>query len=434
MTNSHFKPLNSNGHNNYTNAITHDTQPMLASDYRSKDNLQMHNSPATSPAARYSSRPGQDSAPQAEHSGARKQPSIRCETSSHKLTATAHINSNSIRNLLEEDLTAESSSGPRKLTFCPQDTDKRPKAKASAHTGNLLTHNNVPNVCTTIYIQPHTTSMHTDAHKPPVTPASSTPSSLPIMPSEHLYLTPHYDLHLTLNGTALYHLHSLEVHLLHTIQCTLSPLVVYSILGPSDDPLSQLVPPTFHTPAIQEYVRILCRPLVLFLDQAASSSLMDMEDITQQLLDQLQLQHQPPSLSHIAIAYYKAYQSNLLRYQEVLGPTISAFVDTYITNLNGRHHAQWFSLSPIGCLRYCPTIQQYSATHCPRTEDAVAVMSPGFFQLSVALTNILHHHSNHLFHAISTQISTYLQHWKRDQTHQSTPTPNPMPLLAPIPN
>ena len=151
------------------------------------------------------------------------------------------------------------------------------------------------------------------------------------------------------------------------------PLIIYSVLGPPDDPLYQFLPPDFHTPAIREYVSVLCKPRVLLLDQAACCSLQDMEDITQQLLDQLQHQHQhqPPAICNVAIAYYQAYQRNLLPHQATLELTIKTFANTYITNRNGRHHSQWFSLSPIGCLRHCSTIQQFSPTHCLRTEADV---------------------------------------------------------------
>jgi hypothetical protein len=205
---------------------------MATCDYHSKDSPQNHNSPNISPSAQYYNRPGKDSASQAEHSSARKRPRICCETSSHKLTATAHINSRSTRNLMEEDLIAESSPSSHKLTLRPQSTDKRPKAKASEHTGNILPHNSVPNVRTITHYQHYTTFMHTGSHNFPVKPASSTLPLLPIMSSKHPHSTPQHDLHLTLRSTVLSHLQSLEFHLLHTIHCILSPLVVYSILSP----------------------------------------------------------------------------------------------------------------------------------------------------------------------------------------------------------
>ena len=438
------KPLYITNNNYNTNDIPHDTQPVDNHIYHANDSPHNNNPHNISPAVRYSNRPAQDSASQTEHSSARKQPSNCCENSSHKLTATAHsanahIDSSRTRDL--KDPTADCSLSSHRLTLSSQYTDKRPKAKvsghtgpaaryfnrpgqdsafqaehssarkqlrtccetsshkltatahidsnkrpkakASDHTGNPLPHNRVPNVRTASPTHHHTTSMHTGAHNPSVTLASSTLPPLATMPNEHPHSMPQYDLHLTIHGTALSHPQSLEFHLLHTIQCTLSPIVVYYIPGPPDDPLAQFLPPDFHTPAIQEYVRLLCRPLVLFLDQAASSSLMDMED-------QLQPQHQPPS---------------------------------HVTNLIGRHHAHWTLISPTGCLRHCPTTQQYSSTHCPRTEDAVAAISPCFFHPSTNLTIILCHHNNQLFHAVSTQTSIHPQRWKREQMYLPTPTP-----------
>ena len=73
----------------YANDNTQGTQPMTHNDYHANDSPQLtHNALNTSPEARSHNRPGQDSAPQAEHSSARRQPSNCCETSSQMLTAT----------------------------------------------------------------------------------------------------------------------------------------------------------------------------------------------------------------------------------------------------------------------------------------------------------------------------------------------------------
>ena len=140
--------------NNYnTSDITRGTQPMDTHTYHANDSPHNNNPHHTSPAARYCNRPAQDSASQAEHSNARKQPSTCCETSSHKLTATAHSanahsDSSRTRDLMEEDPTADFSLSSHTLTLSSQCTDKRPKAKVSSHTGNPLPHNSVPNVRT----------------------------------------------------------------------------------------------------------------------------------------------------------------------------------------------------------------------------------------------------------------------------------------------
>ena len=206
-----------------SNDNTQGTTPMTHSDYHANDSSQLtHNALNAGPAARSHNRPDHDSALQAEHSSTRRQPSNRCETSSQMLTATVHTDPSHTRAPNTQDSTS-----PNTLQACSQTANKRHKAMASNPTGNPLSHTSVFKVHTIPPTDHNATSRTTGTPNLSALPAPYTLSS----PTNYS-LMPQYDLHLLIRGTTLTYLQSLELQLLHTILCTISPLIVYSILGP----------------------------------------------------------------------------------------------------------------------------------------------------------------------------------------------------------
>ena len=128
----------------YSNDNNQGTLPMTCSAYHAKDSSQLlHNALNTGPAARSPNRAGQDSAPQAEHSSTRRQPSHCCDTSSQMLTATVHIDPSHPTAPRTHDSTSQN-----KFQACSQAANKRHKAMASNHTGNPLPHLHVSQAST----------------------------------------------------------------------------------------------------------------------------------------------------------------------------------------------------------------------------------------------------------------------------------------------
>ena len=228
--NPHISPIT----NRYSpNDNTQGTTPMTHSDYHANDSSQLtYNALNIGPAARSPNRPGQDSAPQAEHSSTRRQPSHCCHTSSQMLTATVHTDPSHTRAPSTHDSTS-----PNKFQACSQTANKRHKDTASNHTGNPLPH---PRVSKASTIPP---TNHNATPRTTGTPNPSLPDLHTHSPSTTYTLMTQYDFHLLIRGTTLTHLQSLKLQLLHTILCTLFPLRVYYILGPPGDPLYQFLPP-----------------------------------------------------------------------------------------------------------------------------------------------------------------------------------------------
>ena len=135
-----------------------------------------------------------------------------------------------------------------------------------------------------------------------------------------------------------------------------------------------------------------------------------------------------------AYAYFKTNQSHLQHHQGQLETMFSLFVDSFIINRNGRHHAPLFSASPTGRFRYCPEVPPQEYPQRPRSEADVTTLIPRFLRLSTDLTALLNQQLDQLFRAICSRVDTQLQRWMVDLAQlylppSHTPMPTPPSLL-----
>ena len=106
------------------------------------------------------------------------------------------------------------------------------------------------------------------------------------------------------------------------------------------------------------------------------------------------------------------------------GPVYHPMHTTHTTY--NAHHTSQIATPPPVVPNHTPTFLPPPSTYTVYTSLAI---SPCFFHLSSDQTIILRHHSNQLFHAVSTQISIHLQRWTREQKHLPTTDP---PICSPL--
>ena len=243
-----------------------------------------------------------------------------------------------------------------------------------------------------------------------------------------------YDLQTAIQGTTKRHMINIERRTLRSIQDTIANIILQTCLGdPRDDPESVYLPHDPHTSAIYLYVRDLCRPLQAQHDLDCAPFLHSIVQLTHDQLNPLHLHahtiNDPDMNSYHPTArlYTQSIQRIISEHQKQMTTVFTSFVTTYITSQRSHYHTDFFSVSPMGHIRYHPNSRTDHFLR-PRTMDEIQDISPNFFTLKEYIANIISQQCHLLTTEISHTVARHLRRWILDLDHLSEHHGIPIPV------
>ena len=243
-----------------------------------------------------------------------------------------------------------------------------------------------------------------------------------------------YDLQTAIQGTTKWHMINIERRTLRSIQDTIANIILQTCLGdPRDDPESVYLPHDPHTSAIYLYVRDLCRPLQAQHDLDCAPFLHSIVQLTHDQLNPLHLHahtiNDPDMNSYHPTArlYTQSIQRIISEHQKQMTTVFTSFVTTYITSQRSHYHTDFFSVSPMGHIRYHPNSRTDHFLR-PRTMDEIQDISPNFFTLKEYIANIISQQCHLLTTEISHTVARHLRRWILDLDHLSEHHGIPIPV------
>jgi hypothetical protein len=131
--------------------------------------------------------------------------------------------------------------------------------------------------------------------------------------------------------------------------------------------------------------------------------------------------------------FTQAIQHIISDHQQQMTTVFTSFVTTYITSQRSHYHTDFFSVSPIGHVRYQPDARTDHFLR-PRIMDEIQDISPNFFTLKETIANIISQECHLLTTEISQTVARHLRRWILDLNHLSKqhgiPFPAPPPSLS----